>query len=107
MASLKKEHAIMYAKLLEMEKEVERLQREKKTLQDSYVDLSKKYQLSRITTVEATDPIKIVEKPILPRKPVSRGGLKILCLAGLLGLFMGITAALLTEMISKKREQEA
>ena len=90
-----------------MEKEVARLQREKTTLQESYVDLSKKYQLSRITTVEATDPIKIVEKPILSRKPVLRGGLKILCLAGLLGLFMGITASLLMEMISRKREQEA
>ena len=97
----------MYAKLLGMETEVARLQREKTTLQESYVDLSKKYQLSRITTVEATDPIKIVEKPIQSRKPVSRGGLKILCLAGLLGLFMGITASLLMEMISRKREQEA
>ncbi len=106
-ASLKKEHTLMYARLMEMETEVERLQREKTTLQDSYVDLSKKYQLSRITTVEATDPIKIVEKPILPRKPVSRGGLKILSLAGLLGLFMGITAALLAEMVSKKRASEA
>ena len=106
-SSLKKEHAAMYAKLLGMETEVARLQREKTTLQESYVDLSKKYQLSRITTVEATDPIKIVEKPILSRKPVSRGGLKILCLAGLLGLFMGITASLLMEMISRKREQEA
>ncbi|MCD8162879.1 MAG: hypothetical protein LUE09_05425 [Synergistaceae bacterium] len=57
--------------------------------------------------MEATDPIKIVEKPIQSRKPVSRGGLKILCLAGLLGLFMGITASLLMEMISRKREQEA
>lgn len=106
-SSLKKEHAAMYAKLLGMETEVARLEREKTTLQESYVDLSKKYQLSRITTVEATDPIKIVEKPIQSRKPVSRGGLKILCLAGLLGLFMGITASLLMEMISRKREQEA
>lgn len=106
-SSLKKEHAAMYAKLLGMETEVARLQREKTMLQESYVDLSKKYQLLRITTVEVTDPIKIVEKPILSRKPVSRGGLKILCLAGLLGLFMGITASLLMEMISRKREQEA
>ena len=56
-AGLKKEHTFMHAKLMEMETEVERLQREKTTLQDSYVDLSKKYQLSRITTVEATDPL--------------------------------------------------
>ncbi|MCD7953821.1 MAG: hypothetical protein LUG14_13190 [Synergistaceae bacterium] len=57
-SSLKKEHAAMYAKLLGMETEVARLEREKTTLQESYVDLSKKYQLSRITTVWATDPIK-------------------------------------------------
>ena len=92
-----KEYAALNARILAAETEVARLQRERATLQESYAAL----------TVEATDPIKIVEKPIVPREPVSRGGLKILCLAGLLGLFIGTTAALVAEMFAKRAEAKA
>ena len=102
-----KEYAVLNARILAAETEVARLQRERATLQESYAALSKQYQRSRVATVEATDPIKIVEKPIVPREPVSRGGLKILCLAGLLGLFMGTTAALVAEMFAKRAEAKA
>lgn len=102
-----KEYAALNARILAAETEVARLQRERATLQESYAALSKQYQRSRVATVEATDPIKIVEKPIVPREPVSRGGLKILCLAGLLGLFMGTTAALVAEMFAKRAEAKA
>lgn len=102
-----KEYAALNARILAAETEVARLQRERATRQESYAALSKQYQRSRVATVEATDPIKIVEKPIVPREPVSRGGLKILCLAGLLGLFMGTTAALVAEMFAKRAEAKA
>ena len=102
-----KEYAALNARILAAETEVARLQRERATLQESYAALSKQYQRSRVATVEATDPIKIVEKPIVPREPVSRGGLKILCLAGLLGLVMGTTAALVAEMFAKRAETKA
>ena len=102
-----KEYAALNARILAAETEVARLQRERATLQESYAALSKQYQRSRVATVEATDPIKIVEKPIVPREPVSRGGLKILCLAGLLGLFIGTTAALVAEMFAKRAETKA
>ncbi len=102
-----KEYAALNARILAAETEVARLQRERATLQESYAALSKQYQRSRVATVEATDPIKIVEKPIVPREPVSRGGLKILCLAGLLGLFIGTTAALVAEMFAKRAEAKA
>ena len=102
-----KEYEALNARILDAETEAERLQREKTTLQESYAALSKQYQRSRIATVEATDPIKIVEKPIVPRDPVPRGGLKILCLAGLLGLFIGTTAALVAEMFAKRAEAKA
>ena len=102
-----KEYAALNARILAAETEVARLQRERATLQESYAALSKQYQRSRVATVEATDPIKIVEKPIVPREPVSRGGLKILCLAGLFGLFMGTTAALVAEMFAKRAEAKA
>lgn len=99
-----KEYSALNSRILAAETEVARLQRERATLQESYAALSKQYQSSRVATVEATDPIKIVEKPIVPREPVSRGWLKILCLAGLLGIFMGTTAALVAEMFAKRTE---
>ncbi|OUO94427.1 Wzz/FepE/Etk N-terminal domain-containing protein [Cloacibacillus sp. An23] len=102
-----RDYAALNSRILAAETEVDRLQREKATLQESYAALSKQYQRSRIATVEATDPIKIVEKPILTREPVARGGLKILCLAGLLGLFLGTTAALVAEMFAKRAEAKA
>lgn len=102
-----KEYAALNARILAAETEVARLQRERATLQESYAALSKQYQRSRVATVEATDPIKIVEKPIVPREPLSRGGLMILCLAGLLGLFMGTTAAHVAEMFAKRAEAKA
>ncbi len=102
-----KEYTALNSRILAAETEVARLQRERATLQESYAALSKQYQSSRVATVEATDPIKIVEKPIVPREPVSRGGLKILCLAALLGLFLGTTAALVAEMFAKRTEAKA
>ncbi|MCF0247656.1 MAG: hypothetical protein HUJ86_03520 [Synergistes sp.] len=104
---IKQEHVQANDKLIEMKTEVDRLELEKKTLQESYVDLSKKYQLSRIATVEATEPIKIIEKPILATKPMPRGGAKIVAVAALLGLFIGCMAALLAEMFAKRRASEA
>ena len=102
-----KEYAALNARILAAETEVARLQRERATLQESYAALSKQYQRSRVATVEATDPIKIVEKPIVPREPVSRGGIKILCLAALLGAFLGTTAALVAEMFAKRAGEKA
>lgn len=102
-----KEYAALNARILSAETEVARLQRERATLQESYAALSKQYQRSRVATVEATDPIKIIEKPIVPREPVSRGGIKILCLAALLGAFLGTTAALVAEMFAKRAGEKA
>ena len=105
--TLKKEHEEMNARLLQMETDIARLQREKATLQDSYTDLSKRYQNARITAVEMNDPIRIMERPILARKPLPRGGMKIVALATRLGLFVGCMAALLSDMYERKRASEA
>lgn len=99
------DYAKLYARILSAETELGRLTQEKATLQESYSALSKQYQRSRVATGEATAPIKIVEKPIVPSAPVSRGGVKILCLVVSLGLFMETTAALVVEMFAKRASE--
>lgn len=102
-----REYTALNARILAAETEAARLQRERDTLQESYNTLSKQYQNAQVAATEAATPIKIVGQPIVPREPVSRGGLKILCLAGLLGIFIGTTAALVAEMFAKRTEAKA
>ncbi len=99
-----KEYSDLNAKILSAKTKIERLSREKSALQKTYNSLLDQYQRLRATSENTSDTLKVIEKPVNPRRPVSRGGRKILCLASLLGLFVGTTLALLTELIARRKK---
>ncbi len=99
-----KEYAELNAQILTAKTEIERLSQEKTTLQKSYSSLLEQYQNLRVASENNVVPLKVIENPVIPHRPVSRGGRKILCLASLLGLFVGTTLALLTELIARRKK---
>ncbi len=99
----KREYAEISAQILDAKTETERLLHEKETLSESLSTLSQQYRDLRITTDDTATPLKVIENPTTPQKPVSPRGKRILALASLLGLFVGTTLALLAEMIAKRK----
>ena len=85
--------------LQEINTETERLEREVTVLKESFNALAKKYQDSKIAIAEAADPIRVIEEPIEPVNPIAPKNTLIVALSGILGLFVGIFAALVTNMI--------
>ena len=106
-AESKGKYVKIYSELMEANKEIERLQREKDTLQGTYNSLYKEYHVLSLAANEKSDPVKVVEKPVAPREPVARGGAKKLLLAGFAGIFMGCVLALLMEAVEAERKRKA
>ncbi|MBL3539867.1 GNVR domain-containing protein [Aminivibrio sp.] len=90
------------ALLVESRKNIQRLEREEKALNDAYTNLAKKFQETRIAAAEAADPIRVIEQPILPTSPVAPRKTLIVALSGVLGLFIGIFAALIVNMVKNR-----
>lgn len=88
--------------LVETKKNIQRLEREEKALNDAYTNLAKKFQETRIAAAEAADPIRVIEQPVLPTSPVAPRKTLIVALSGVLGLFIGIFAALIVNMVKNR-----
>ncbi|TDY52106.1 uncharacterized protein involved in exopolysaccharide biosynthesis [Aminivibrio pyruvatiphilus] len=88
--------------LVESKKNIQRLEREEKALNDAYTNLAKKFQETRIAAAEAADPIRVIEQPVLPTSPVAPRKTLIVALSGVLGLFIGIFAALIVNMVKNR-----
>lgn len=88
--------------LVETKKNIQRLEREEKALNDAYTNLAKKFQETRIAAAEAADPIRVIEQPVLPTLPVAPRKTLIVALSGVLGLFIGIFAALIVNMVKNR-----
>lgn len=93
--------------LVESKKNIQRLEREEKALNDAYTNLAKKFQETRIAAAEAADPIRVIEQPVLPTAPVAPRKTLIVALSGVLGVFIGLFAALIVNMIQNRREVSA
>lgn len=72
-----------------------RLEREIAFLTDEFTSLGEAAQAAQIAAAEESGSILIVEAAVAPTSPTSRGGMRTLMLAGLLGLFVGGLVALL------------
>lgn len=79
--------------LVEVEAKLGRLNREIQVLDDAYTSLATKLQEARIARVEAPDPIRIVESPIVPSHSTAPNKKMNVAVAGVLGLFGGILLA--------------
>lgn len=98
-----KEYNEKQTKLLEITLDTERLSRQEKVLKDSYTAMAQKFQASRIAVAEAADPIRVIERPVVPQTPVAPRRTLIVALSGVLGLFFGLFAALMTNMVQNRR----
>lgn len=105
--SIRKESEMTEARIAEITSQTEILKTERDTLKKSYLVLADEYQVSKVANVEANDTVRIIEKPVLAAEPAGQGKLKILLLASLLGLFMGVTVAFLVHAVQSKKEKTA
>ena len=105
--TVRKESEMTEARIAEITSQTEILKTERDTLKKSYLVLADEYQVSKVANVEANDTVRIIEKPVLAAEPAGQGKLKILLLASLLGLFMGVTVAFLVHAVQSKKEKTA
>lgn len=76
-----------------LEQEVVRLSREVKVNTDLYTALANTAQQLRLITVAKMSNVRLVDAPMLPESPVSPNRPKIIAIALLLGLFLGMIVA--------------
>ncbi|MBC7098393.1 hypothetical protein H5T52_04665 [Candidatus Bipolaricaulota bacterium] len=81
------------ARLVEVQAELERLDREISVLKSSYTSLAEKLQEARIAKAETAEPIRVVEAPVVPERPIGPSKKMNVAVAGVLGLFLGVLLA--------------
>ena len=79
--------------LIEVEATLARINREIQVLTDSYQRLSAKLQEARIAQAETSEPIRVVEAPVVPSRPIGPNKKMNVAIAGVLGIFLGILLA--------------
>lgn len=82
-----------HAQLVEVQAELDCLDREIQVLDDAYASLATKLQEARIARVETPNPIRIVDTPIVPTSPIGPNKKMNVAVAGVLGLFGGVLLA--------------
>jgi len=89
--------------LVEVKAKLDRLNR---GIQDAYTSLATKLQEARIARVEAPDPIRIVESPIVPSHSIAPNKKMNVAVAGVLGLFGGILLAFFAHYLQSGDTEE-
>jgi tyrosine-protein kinase Etk/Wzc len=84
-----------------LEQEVVRLSREVKVNTDLYTALLNTAQQLRMITVAKRSNVRLIDAPMLPEKPVSPDRPKIIAIALLLGLFLGVVVAFLKKALHR------
>lgn len=82
-----------------LEQEIVRLQRDVKVNTDLYTALLNTAQQLRLITVAKMSNVRLVDPPMLPEKPVSPNRPKIISIALLLGLFLGVVVAFMKKSL--------
>ena len=81
------------AKLTEVQIRRQQMEQELAVLTDTYNRVAKSLQEAKIARAETAEPIKIVERPVLPTTPVGPSRKLNVAVAGVLGLFLGVLLA--------------
>ncbi len=95
------------AQLVEAQAGRERLEREISVLSDTYARVGEKLQEARLARAEAAEPIRVVESPILPTRPIGPNRRMNVAVAGVLGLFVGVLLAFVSHSVKSYREQQS
>jgi tyrosine-protein kinase Etk/Wzc len=82
-----------------LEQEMVRLSREVKVNTDLYTELLNTSQQLRLLTAAKLSNVRLVDTPMLPERPVSPNRPKILAIALLLGLFLGVVVAFIKKAL--------
>lgn len=85
----------------------DRLQAELSMQQQVVTTLAQQYEETRIKEVRDLPVVTVIEKPLMAARPDPRGGLFILGGGIVVGLFLGVAAALLREEYDRARRTEA
>lgn len=88
--------------LIEARKNLKIMERERISLEESYKLLAQKYQETRIATTDVAESIRVIEKPVLSTTPVAPDKKLIVVLSGVLGFFVALFIALITNMIQNR-----
>jgi len=97
---------IRRATLTDAKAERERLELEIALQEETYRRVGTKLQEARLARAEAAEPIRLVERPVLPTQPIGPRKTMNVAVAGVLGLFLGILLAFVANAI-KSRETGA
>ncbi len=82
-----------------IEQELVRLQRDVKVNTDLYTALLNTAQQLKLITVAKMSNVRLVDAPMLPEKPVSPNRPKVIAIALLLGLFLGVVVAFIKKAL--------
>lgn len=82
-----------------VEQEAVRLQREVKVDTDLYTQLLNTAQQLKLITISKMSNVRLVDAPMVPDKPISPNRPKIIAIALMLGLFLGIVVAFLKKAL--------
>jgi tyrosine-protein kinase Etk/Wzc len=82
-----------------VEQEAVRLQREVKVNTDLYTALLNTAQQLRLITISKMSNVRLVDAPMTPDKPISPNRPKIIAIALMLGLFLGVVAAFMKKAL--------
>jgi len=89
------------AKLTEVQIRRQQMEQEIAVLQDTYNRVAKSLQDAKIARAETAEPIKIVERPVLPTTPVGPSRKLNVAVAGVLGLFLGVLLAFVVHYLQE------
>lgn len=87
------------ARLVLVQTKLAQLDREIAVLRNAYTSLAQALQEARLAKAETGEPIRIVEAPVVPTKPIGPQKTMNLAVAGVLGLFLGVLLAFLVHAL--------
>lgn len=91
----------MIAKLPATEQELARLMRDVSLAQEIYVMLSKRREEAKITEVMIPTDVQIVDRAVMPDKPIFPNKILNILIAAIVGLFAGLFLAFLVDYLKK------
>ena len=81
------------------------MDREINILRDGYASLATKLQETRIAKAETAEPIRVVEAPVVPERPIGPNKKMNVAVAGVLGLFVGVLLAFFAHYLESSSDE--
>ncbi|MCH7720660.1 MAG: hypothetical protein IH988_06675, partial [Planctomycetes bacterium] len=105
-ANLRFEAENLYIQTATIEINVSRLDNEIEVLSKNSATLAQRLQDALIAKAEQGGVIRVVQSAVQPETPVARNRLRNISLAAVLGLFLGVTAALIVSSFQGSRSSD-